>query len=92
MSDPRPAQSDLDELWRRLKDAKLRLDLAHNYVREITEDLKDGAVPEPDGYLAYRHVLRAEDLAAQNYLSILNRYQAVVLGGQARDGADRDSG
>lgn len=92
MSDPRPAQSDLDMLWRRLEDARLRLDLAHNYVREITDDLKDGAVPEPDGNLAYRHALRAEDLAAQNYLSILNRYKAIVLAGQAQDGEDRDSG
>lgn len=92
MSDPGSAQSDLDMLWRRLEDAKLQLDLAHNYVREITEDLKDGVVSEPDGNLAYRHALRAEDLAAQNYLNILNRYKATVLAGQPPDGADHDAG
>jgi hypothetical protein len=91
MSDAGPTQIDLDMLWQRLEDAKLQLDLAHNYVREVTGDLKAGAVPPPDGNFAYRHALQAEALAAENYLKILNRYKAILLEGSVPDGTERDS-
>ncbi len=82
---------DLDMLWRRLEDAKLRLDLAHNYVREITADLKQGTVPSPDGEFAYRRALQAEAFAVENYLKILDRYKALLLGGVVPDGGEPDS-
>jgi len=92
MSDAQPPHIELDMLWRRLEDAKLQLDLAHNYVREVTDDLKGGSVPVPDGKFAYQRALQAEAFAVENYLKILDRYKAILLSGVFPEQLERDSG
>ena len=53
---------DLESLWKRLEDAKLRMDHCHNYVMEIQQDKLSVAVPFADGNYAHVRALRAQEL------------------------------
>lgn len=71
-------RQQLEERWRaRLKDAKLRLDFAHQYTKEVERDFNDGTVPIPDGSYAYRKALRAESYALAEYQRVLRVYTVV---------------
>jgi hypothetical protein len=51
---------EVKEKWQqRLNDAKLRLDFARSFVKEVSNDCALGAIPAADGGLAYRQVLCA---------------------------------
>ena len=64
----------LDLLWTRLEDAKLRLDVAHSYVKEIRQD----QLPSPDHDYAHRLALDAEALALKNYLRARSDFRATL--------------
>ena len=72
----REAQSALEALWRsRLCDARLRLDFARNYFKEIQRDFTDGGISAPLERYALDKALRAERAALREYgriLTILN--------------------
>lgn len=63
---------EFELIWSRLEDAKLHLDLCHNYIKEIWQDKASGAVPESDGNLAHKHALRAQETALDRYLHALH--------------------
>lgn len=65
-------------LWKRLEDAKLQLDHCHNYVREIIQDKAHGALAPKEENLAYRHALKAEELAVKTYFRTLNDFKAAL--------------
>ena len=48
------------------------------YVREITHDKAAGALPPKDGNLAYRHALKADELAVKTYFRTLNDFKAAL--------------
>lgn len=54
----------LDLLWTRVESAKLQLDLAHSYVKEIVEDT---SLSSADGPYAHKRVLQGEEVAVRNY-------------------------
>ena len=64
MSDSLPRKSALEGLWyRRLNDAKLRVEFAKQYRREIEGDFTTGGIPPSDDHLPYQRALRAEYIA-----------------------------
>ena len=71
--------ANVDLLWKRVEDAKLQLDNCHNYIREIKQDKAAGALPIADGNLAYRHALRAEELATKAYLRAMSDFRAALV-------------
>ena len=71
-----------------MEDAKVRLDLANKYVREVERDLKSRTIPSPDGQYAHQHALRAETLALKHYRRVLNTLSVLVLTGKVPDERD----
>jgi hypothetical protein len=69
--------TDLALLWQ-LVDAKLRLDFAWNYLREVREDMHNGGVSSPDREYAYEHAVKGHDVALIAYTEALNRFKASV--------------
>src|SRR5579864_1349621 len=58
-----PDRQALHDLWHeRLKDAKLRLDFARNYAKEVRGDFPPGAALSPDGAFAQQKSLRCRNL------------------------------
>ncbi len=74
MSDSGPSLDPLDMLWTRVADAKLQLDLARSYVKEVKGDLQSGCIPGTDGQLAYTRALRLERVALERYLAALESF------------------
>jgi hypothetical protein len=73
MSDIQPPGQELENLWqKRVEDAKVRLDLASQYVKEVQRDLKSGTIPSSDGRYAHHRALQAETLALKHYQRVLN--------------------
>ena len=76
----------LEDLWReRLHDARLRLDFARNYTKEVQRDVVDGAVQSADGAFANQRALRAENVALDRYRRTLQIYSDLVLHGEIPD-------
>ncbi len=76
----------LEALWRqRVNDAKLRLDFASNYVKEIQRDFSSGELPAPDGHFAYQQALRAESFALGEYRRVLAIFTGLVTHGKEPD-------
>jgi hypothetical protein len=74
---------NVEELQSRLKDAKLRLDFARNYLKEVQADSMGG----PDGHFAYHYAIRAETEALREYARILRELHRVAGDGPAAKGA-----
>ncbi len=80
-SDVRP--NAIEDLWRaRLRDAKLRLDFARQYVKEVEDEYKPGDLPASDAHFAMRAALRAETFALTEYRRILRIFADLVLEGK----------
>jgi hypothetical protein len=78
-----PSRQQLEDEWRqRALDAKLRLQLARDYVREVQRDLQRGSVPAADGNFAQQHALRAENLALRHYRDVLRTLADLVVRGK----------
>jgi hypothetical protein len=73
-------------MWRgRLNDARLRLDFAHKYVKEVERDFPSGEIPENERQFSYQHGLRAESLALAEYRRILRIFTDLVTNGMIPD-------
>lgn len=83
MGDTIPDREELEDRWRkRVTDAKLRLDSARTYVKEVQRDLPHGDVPAPDGDYAYRHALHAENFALVEYNHVLRIFTDLIINGK----------
>ena len=75
-----PTLNRLDELWRlRLSNARLRLEFARSYVKEVHRDLEKGTVPSADGTVAFERAVRAENLALAEYNRVLRIFTDLVV-------------
>ena len=83
---------ELTEKWRqRLYDAKLRLEFARSFVKEVSADCASGAIPAADGWLAYRQALATERDALAEFVRIAKILKNLVLHDAIPD-EDRDQG
>ena len=79
MAIPPPDRNGIEELWlARLRDAKLRLDFAQNYVREVQRDYS--SLPATDGQYALQRAVRAENVALAEYHRVLKIYTDLTKG------------
>ena len=79
---PTSDRAALKELWRkRLKDARLRLDFARSYFREIQGDFADASISAPLERYELDHALRAERAALAEYERILRILNDLVFHG-----------
>jgi hypothetical protein len=82
-------REELEDRWRkRVTDAKLRLDLARNYVKEVQRDLPRDDIPAPDGDYAYRKALHAENSALAEYKRVLRIFTDLTVNGKIPDEDD----
>jgi hypothetical protein len=89
MSTPEPDRKALEELWRsRLNEARLRVELARNFLHEVQRDFQDGTVPQPDGNFAYQRALKAENTALAEYSRILRVYHDLTMAGKIPEESD----
>lgn len=78
-----PDRKALEADWRkRVADAKLRLEHARNFVKEVQQDLRSQQIPSSDGYFALRRALRVEELALKSFARILTKYNNLLLYGK----------
>ena len=76
-------RKDIENLWReRVRDVRLRLDFARNYLAEIQKDVKAGGIPRADGDFAYRNAIRAEREALAEYRKMLKIFTDLTLHGR----------
>ena len=93
MPSPKPELTKLTELWRsRLRDAKLKVDFARGYKKEVEQDFPSGTISTPDGNFEHYQALRAENLALAEYHRVLRIYEQLVLRGEVPGEEDRASG
>ena len=86
MSNLRPDLKKVTELWRkRLDDAKLRVDFARQYKKEVERDFPVGSIPTADGNFAFHRALRAENVALAEYNRVLRIYGHLILHGEVPD-------
>lgn len=80
-------KTKLDLLWHRLEDAKLQLEFALSYLKEIRADQLCGDIPAPDGYYALRNALAGEEEAVTRYLCALHDLKAALALDRVPNGA-----
>jgi hypothetical protein len=86
MSDIQPTHQELEsQLRERVADAKVRLDLTRNYLKEVQRDLKSGMLPPSDGRYAHHRALQAETLALDHYQHVLKTLSGLVVDGKIPD-------
>lgn len=86
MSELIPNRQALHDLWHeRLKDAKLRLDFARTYAKEVRGDFPPGAALSADGAFAQQKSLRAETFALAHYRRVLGIYTDLTVKGKIPD-------
>lgn len=74
-----PERQRMEEIWlERLRDAKLRLDFARNYFKEVQGDFS--LLPPSDGQYALKRALRAENVALAEYHRVLRIYADLTKG------------
>jgi hypothetical protein len=83
MGDSRSGPESIAVQWRkRLQDALHQLNSATLHLREIQQDYRSGAIPSPDGDLAFRQALRAETEARREYMRVAMALQDLVVHGK----------
>lgn len=91
MRDPTPDRKALEDLWwRRLNDAKLRVDFARNHMNEVHRDYPSG--PESDHVFARQQALREENFARAEYNRILGIYTDLTVHGKVPSEDDWPAG
>jgi hypothetical protein len=82
-------RQELEALWRsRVTDAKLRVDFAHLYLKEVQGDIAADAVPMADGNFAFQKALLAENFALAEYNRVLRIYTDLIAHGIIPDEDD----
>lgn len=90
MSDVRPTRDELEAVWRsRVQNAKMRLDFARNYLKEIQRDLRKGMISSSDGHFALQQALRSERNALAEYARVLRCFTDLVVHGKTAEEADK---
>ncbi len=69
---------ELDLLWKRVEDARLKWKSAHQRVKAVHED--SASIPPADGSYADVHSLQAQLVAVENYLHALQEFKAELAG------------
>src|SRR5215469_1038720 len=64
-----PMSPEFQQAALRLKRARLRLDYAQGYAKEVLKDIEG-----PDGHYTYQRALRAESEAIKDYSDCLREY------------------
>ena len=83
---PTPDRKALEVTWlQRLKDAKLRLDFARNYLKDVVQDFPMKEISNSDGHFAYQQAIRAENLALQDYNRVRRIYGGLTMNGIVPD-------
>jgi hypothetical protein len=89
MNGPSPDRKALEELWRqRVADAKLRVDFARSYVREVVSDFPPREISNADGLFAYQRAVQAENSALRDYARVSRIYQDLTVKGVIPDEAE----
>ena len=79
MSEIQPSHQELEnQLREQVADAKVRLELARNYLKEVQRALEAGTIPPPNGQYAYQDALRAETLALKHYQRVLKTLSILI--------------
>ncbi len=77
-------RQEVEDDWRkRLESARLRLACVRQHVKYIQRVVRD--IPSPDGKLAYRQALQAENEALAEYRRILQVFTDLVVEGRMPD-------
>jgi len=93
MSQTGPRTTNLKEMWRdRLKTAKLRLEFAASFRKEVEQDCRSGTVATPDGDFALRKALVAESVAREEYVTVLDMFAKLGIEGEGPDNRDPHTG
>src|SRR5215831_3713036 len=88
MSSPTDRKA-LENLWRlRLHDAKLRLELARNCLKELLGDFPLNEISRAEGKFAYQEAVRAESLAQREYNGLRRVYRDLTINGVIPDDGD----
>ena|SRR5215469_2662935 len=69
-----PKSPEFQQAALRLKRARLRLDYAQSYAKEVLKDIE-----VPDGHYTYQRALRAESEAIKDYSDCLREYSRRCL-------------
>lgn len=78
-----PDRSALETLWRqRLADARLRVEFARNYYREVKQDFAAGGISVPVERFALDQALRTETAALAEYGRILTIFNDRLIHGK----------
>lgn len=86
MSGPTPDRKALEDVWRlRVHDAKLRLDLARNYLKELLEDFPLSEISRAEGKFAWQEAVRTESLARREYNRVRAIYRNLAINGAIPD-------
>ena len=75
-------ESILDRWRERLKNAKLQLEFAALYLKEVREVFIAGNLLAPDGDFAYQRALREEYRARAEYMRVLRIVHDLVIDGK----------
>jgi hypothetical protein len=76
---------ELETLWRgRLHEARLRLDFARNFLKEVQRDFPLSE-PSPDGRYEYRRAIRLERLALREYRHVQRMLHDLQVNGTVPD-------
>lgn len=76
------ARKDIENLRLCVQDAKLRLDFAVNYLKEVEEDGRSQLMPASESDLALQLAIKAEREARVVYLKTLKVYEDLLIGGK----------
>ena len=71
-----PNHAKNQSLWKRIEDARLKWRRAHDDVIKI--DHQAASIPTRDGSYAFSRAIHVERLAVNNYLRVLQEFQAAV--------------
>jgi hypothetical protein len=75
-------RNELENLWAsRLQDARLRLEFAANYLKEVQGDIEADSVSVADGNFAFEKAVRAENSALAEYNRVLRIYTDLTVSG-----------
>jgi len=86
---PEVERRSLEERWRqRVKEARLRVTFARNWVNEVHRDLPSPDIPAADGDFALQRAVRAENDALREYNRLLRIFTDMVVDGIIPDEPD----
>jgi hypothetical protein len=88
MSTAWPDREALEELWfRRVIDARLRLDDARDYLQEVVRDFPSNTTSSSDPF-AYQKAVNAENSALREYARVQRIYYDLTVNGVIPDEAE----